>query len=349
MASEVQDGGVASSCSAGSGLPSAARGRRRTLAGPSRRRARAASGARRRASPHARPGDRGAVAAPGRRGRRREPAQGRPLCQAGAGQLRGGRAPRRAGRPVPGAAGEPTSATSSSGPCGADRRRRGGLRRSRLAYTGDLLPEALYEEWTQAPRERLRSHVDLLRRGGQWERLVEVEPTDEPAYREPMGRELAAAVAPRRSAGTGAADRPASGARDPPSGDTEASTTSAWRAWRSPSPPSSGARSSWRARPPCFGGPGERVGALVVRGPAGIGKSAFCREVARVARAEGWMVVGRGDRGRRAVRAGRERGRAARGPGPRAARASASGRSVLAELTALAGPARRDARSPVTR
>ena len=55
------------------------------------------------------------------------------------------------------------------------------------AYTGDLLPEALYEEWTQAPRERLRSrYVELLRRSGQWERLVEVEPTDEPAYRELM-------------------------------------------------------------------------------------------------------------------------------------------------------------------
>ena len=65
------------------------------------------------------------------------------------------------------------------------------------AYAGDLLPEALYEEWTQAPRERLRSrYVELLRRSGQWERLVEVEPTDEPAYRELMRRELAAGSRP---------------------------------------------------------------------------------------------------------------------------------------------------------
>src|SRR5215218_5213837 len=48
------------------------------------------------------------------------------------------------------------------------------------AYTGDLLPEALYEEWTQASREHLRSrYVELLRHSRQWERLVEVEPTDE--------------------------------------------------------------------------------------------------------------------------------------------------------------------------
>jgi tetratricopeptide (TPR) repeat protein len=37
--------------------------------------------------------------------------------------------------------------------------------------------------------------------------------------------------------------------------------------------------------------PRDALGALVVRGPAGIGKSAFCREVARLARAEGWMVI----------------------------------------------------------
>ncbi|MHB8689757.1 MAG: AfsR/SARP family transcriptional regulator [Solirubrobacteraceae bacterium] len=45
-------------------------------------------------------------------------------------------------------------------------------------YAGDLLPEMLYEAWTQAPRGRLRSrYLELLRRSGQWERLVEVEPT----------------------------------------------------------------------------------------------------------------------------------------------------------------------------
>ncbi|MDQ3759348.1 MAG: hypothetical protein M3331_05335, partial [Actinomycetota bacterium] len=65
------------------------------------------------------------------------------------------------------------------------------------AYSGDLLPENLYEEWSQAPREQLRaSYLELLRRDGQWERLVEVDPTDEPAYRALMQRELAAGSRP---------------------------------------------------------------------------------------------------------------------------------------------------------
>jgi DNA-binding SARP family transcriptional activator len=55
------------------------------------------------------------------------------------------------------------------------------------SYTGDLLPDALYEEWTQVRREHLRSlYRQLLRRSGQWERLVEADHTEEFAYRELM-------------------------------------------------------------------------------------------------------------------------------------------------------------------
>ncbi len=65
------------------------------------------------------------------------------------------------------------------------------------SYTGDLLPEMLYEGWAQAPRERLRSqYLELLRRSRQWELLLEVEPTDEPACRELMRRELASGSRP---------------------------------------------------------------------------------------------------------------------------------------------------------
>jgi tetratricopeptide (TPR) repeat protein len=96
--------------------------------------------------------------------------------------------------------------------------------------------------------------------------------------------------------------------------------------------------------------PGGDLGALVVRGPAGIGKSALCREVARLARTEGWMVIAVG-----ATEAG----------GPYAPLASVAeqlvardralldavgsrGRSVLAELTSLAAPAA-PLGSPLTR
>ena len=58
-------------------------------------------------------------------------------------------------------------------------------------YPGELLPDAPYESWTQEPRERLRARlVESLRRRRQLERLVELEPTDEPAHRELMRREL---------------------------------------------------------------------------------------------------------------------------------------------------------------
>ena len=61
-----------------------------------------------------------------------------------------------------------------------------------LVYAGDLLPDALYEEWTQARRDRLRSRqVELLRLSGQWERLLAVEPSDEQAHRELMRAALA--------------------------------------------------------------------------------------------------------------------------------------------------------------
>ena len=63
-------------------------------------------------------------------------------------------------------------------------------------YAGDLLPDALYEEWTTAPRERLRAlHRDLLRRAGRWAELLAADPTDEAAAREVMRMALALGTA----------------------------------------------------------------------------------------------------------------------------------------------------------
>jgi DNA-binding SARP family transcriptional activator len=221
------------------------------------------------------------------------------------------------------------------------------------AYTGDLLPEALYEEWTQAPRERLRSqYVELLRRSGQWERLVDAEPTDEPAYRELMRRELAAGSRPAAIRWYGrlrtALRREL---RILPSGDTEAIYDECVAGLGITEPAFVGRQLELaQATALLRSEPGGELGALVVRGPAGIGKSAFCREVARVARVEGWIVIAAG---------------ATEAAGPYAPLASVAeqlvardralldavgnrGRSVLAELTSPAAPAE-PLDSPLTR
>ena len=51
------------------------------------------------------------------------------------------------------------------------------------AYGGELLPEDRYADWAEARREQLRrTHLDLLRLAGRWERVIEIDDTDEPAH-----------------------------------------------------------------------------------------------------------------------------------------------------------------------
>jgi DNA-binding SARP family transcriptional activator len=51
-------------------------------------------------------------------------------------------------------------------------------------YAGQVLPEDPYEDWAAVVRERLRArYLELLRRAGEWQRLVEEEPTNEEAHR----------------------------------------------------------------------------------------------------------------------------------------------------------------------
>jgi DNA-binding SARP family transcriptional activator len=50
-------------------------------------------------------------------------------------------------------------------------------------YGGALLPEDLYEPWTDEPRDKARrAYLDLLRLAEEWERLVDEDPTDESAH-----------------------------------------------------------------------------------------------------------------------------------------------------------------------
>jgi DNA-binding SARP family transcriptional activator/tetratricopeptide (TPR) repeat protein len=162
------------------------------------------------------------------------------------------------------------------------------------AYAGELLPGTQYESWTEAARTRLRSrYVELLRVSAQWERLAEAEPTDEPAHRELMCRELATgnrAAAIRWYSRLRAALQQVLGVS--PDRETEALYDACVAGLRISGPMFVGRQMelaqvvAWLRAPP-----GERPGGLVVRGPAGIGKSAFCRQLGALARDRNWLVV----------------------------------------------------------
>jgi len=54
-------------------------------------------------------------------------------------------------------------------------------------YGGELLPEDRYASWTEGPRDHLRQlYARLLKTGSLWERLLELDPTDEEAQRAVM-------------------------------------------------------------------------------------------------------------------------------------------------------------------
>jgi DNA-binding SARP family transcriptional activator/tetratricopeptide (TPR) repeat protein len=161
-------------------------------------------------------------------------------------------------------------------------------------YAGELLPDSPYESWTLEPRRRVHARLcDLLCRSGQWERLLEVEPTNEAACRELMREAFDAG---RRHVAIGLYERlriamvRELGAR--PDFETRALYDRCTAGVRDGEVAFVGrevelaevARVSRSAA-------GGRTSALLVRGPSGIGKSAFCREVAGRARADGWRVI----------------------------------------------------------
>lgn len=161
-------------------------------------------------------------------------------------------------------------------------------------YVGDLLPGARYEAWTEASRERLRArHVDLLRTSAQWDRLVEIEPTDEPAHRALMQRELAAgnrAAALRWYAHLRDSLQQALGVL--PDRQTEALYERCIAGLQSSGPAFVGRALPLAQVMAWLGSPvDERPGGIVLHGPAGIGKSALCREIGLQARDRGWTVL----------------------------------------------------------
>jgi DNA-binding SARP family transcriptional activator/tetratricopeptide (TPR) repeat protein len=212
------------------------------------------------------------------------------------------------------------------------------------ACHGDLLPGALYEEWTSSRREHLRARrVELLRQAGRWEDVVAAEPADEQAYREIMRAALTAGkrheairwygrLRTNLECELGLAPDAESRSlyEEAVAGFGPTATTFVGREVEL-------ARAAAALRSAEEGG----SGALVLRGPAGIGKSRLCREIAAAASDRGWVVLSV---------------TAQAGCGPYAAvieavdqllardrglldGLTAQVRSTLAELSALAGPA----------
>ena len=160
-------------------------------------------------------------------------------------------------------------------------------------YGGELLPAARYEVWTEAPRQRLRDkYLRLLRQAGELERLVQDDPTDEAAHLQLMREELAAG---RRSS----ALRWYGHLRDHlqqvmglrPGPQVEALYRECVAGMEGNAPRFVGrALELVRVLTLLRAGLAGRPGGAVVRAPAGMGKTAFCRRVAEEARGLGWQV-----------------------------------------------------------
>jgi DNA-binding SARP family transcriptional activator len=160
-------------------------------------------------------------------------------------------------------------------------------------YTGDLLPGARFEPWAEATRERLRErHLQLLRASGQWERLAQIDPEDEAAHRALMQRELAAgnrAAALRWYAHLREALQQGLGVS--PDAQTQALFERCIAGLQSAGPAFVGrAEACAQAAAWLSMAAGQRPGGIVLRGPAGIGKSALGREIAAQAQNRGWAV-----------------------------------------------------------
>jgi DNA-binding SARP family transcriptional activator len=161
------------------------------------------------------------------------------------------------------------------------------------SVTGELLPGSLYETWTYEHRRRLQqTRLTLLRLAGAWERVVQLEPTDEASYQALMRSALADGQRSDVIRLFGQARHALAtelGVR--PSTDTVALYEQASEGLVVATPELIGRDQETRrvlaalrdvSHPP--------LGAVAVCGPAGIGKSAFCRHLGAAAADEGYVV-----------------------------------------------------------
>lgn len=160
------------------------------------------------------------------------------------------------------------------------------------AYPGDLLPESLYEEWTQVRREELRAQrVRLLQGSRQWELVVELDPTNEQPYQELMRAALAAGdrhTAIRWYGRLRTALEQELRLR--PSDATEAIYAECIAGFELSEPTFVGRQSELAVAAEAIAD-SSRLRALIIRGEAGIGKSSLCRKTGSSAIGAGWRVL----------------------------------------------------------
>ena len=165
-------------------------------------------------------------------------------------------------------------------------------RAAALLYAGELLPSARYEPWTDEPRRLLVDrYLNLLRAGGQWDRVLEFDPLDEAATREVMRgalgegrRHHAIAVYGRLRAALsielGVLPQPATEELYAASLDGLV-----------PAAPSFVGREHELATVEALVRRSSKSSLILVRGPAGIGKSAFADALVERERAGGGVAA----------------------------------------------------------
>lgn len=167
-------------------------------------------------------------------------------------------------------------------------------RKAAVLYRGELLPESRYEDWVEPHRQRLRMrYLDMLRLGGRWQTIVEEEPTDEAANRELM-RAAMAAGNPHAAVQSYGRLRTALlrelGNR--PSPETDTLYEECVAGLRLEEPAFVGRQLELARAEAALDPDADHMSvAMVVRGPAGIGKSALCMHIELLARRAGWLTV----------------------------------------------------------
>ena len=160
--------------------------------------------------------------------------------------------------------------------------------------SGELLPGSSYEEWVQAPRQRTQSlQLQLAIAAGDWERVVDLEPTHEPAHQALME---AAIDSGARSSALRWYDRLqsvlAAELGVAPDARSEELRSRCLEGVEAALSDLVGRGEELLAATTALRRHGTGPGAVVVRGGAGIGKTALCREVARAAQDQGRVVWG---------------------------------------------------------